>query len=434
LNRLATATGSLLDDSAAMNVPGVSIPWLYVGGLFAAFCWHTEDLWMYSCNHLHAGAPKTWYVIPASASSKFERAVRSLLPQLFAQHPDLLYQLVAMVAPADLRAQGVPVYQLTQRAGEFVITFPRAYHAGFSHGFNCAEAVNFATPDWLPYGRHAMACYRRHKRSPVLSVERLLCKMALRTASEPIDSRSRLSPSDADWVLPELRAVVADEIIERSAMPPGCHYMHTLGHSPVDSARRRAKGATASDDGDAAGLQADEDGSDAEAAELAELGRCTSSNGRAFGLFDTDVLTCVECNRVLFLSGITCLRCPPKEGAAAATAAAVPEGAATIEFPADSSTDSSTMTDENRTSSPPALGTANGAAAADSTSAPPPASTPASSAPPLSSCLRHVASLHRHVLAAGSGLGTAPLAAWRRHDDAFLHELCEMVKKRVDDW
>lgn len=112
--------------------------------LFAAFCWHTEDLWMYSCNHLHAGAPKTWYVIPASASSKFERAVRSLLPQLFAQHPDLLYQLVAMVAPADLRAQGVPVYQLTQRAGEFIITFPRAYHAGFSHGFNCAEAVRAA--------------------------------------------------------------------------------------------------------------------------------------------------------------------------------------------------------------------------------------------------------------------------------------------------
>jgi len=46
LSRLATAKGSLLNDT--VDVPGVSSPWLYVGGLFAAFCWHTEDLWMYS--------------------------------------------------------------------------------------------------------------------------------------------------------------------------------------------------------------------------------------------------------------------------------------------------------------------------------------------------------------------------------------------------
>ena len=45
------------------------------------------------------------YIVPASAASKFEKAVRSLLPQLFADQPDLLYQLLAMVAPADLRAQ-----------------------------------------------------------------------------------------------------------------------------------------------------------------------------------------------------------------------------------------------------------------------------------------------------------------------------------------
>lgn len=33
-----------------------------------------------------------------------------------------------------LIANDVDVCALDQRAGEFVVTFPRAYHAGFNHG------------------------------------------------------------------------------------------------------------------------------------------------------------------------------------------------------------------------------------------------------------------------------------------------------------
>lgn len=45
--------------------------------------------------------------------------------------------------------------QITQEAGEFMITFPYGYHAGFNHGFNCAESTNFATVRWIDYGKVA---------------------------------------------------------------------------------------------------------------------------------------------------------------------------------------------------------------------------------------------------------------------------------------
>ena len=47
---------------------------------------------------------------------------------------------------------------LVQQSGEFVITFPRGYHAGFNLGFNCAESVNFALESWIDLGRKAKAC------------------------------------------------------------------------------------------------------------------------------------------------------------------------------------------------------------------------------------------------------------------------------------
>lgn len=100
-------------------------------------------------------------------------------PELFHSQPDLLHQLVTIMNPNILMAAGVPVYRTDQRAGEFVITFPRAYHAGFNQGYNFAEAVNFAPADWMRMGRDCVNHYSKLRRVCVFSHDELVCKMAL---------------------------------------------------------------------------------------------------------------------------------------------------------------------------------------------------------------------------------------------------------------
>ncbi|XP_023233588.1 lysine-specific demethylase 5A-like [Centruroides sculpturatus] len=154
------------------------IPWTYVGMCFATFCWHNEDHWSYSINYLHWGEPKTWYGVPGDKAEAFEDSMRSAAPELFRSQPDLLHQLVTIMNPNILMSAGVPIYRTNQHAGEFVITFPRSYHAGFNQGYNFAEAVNFAPADWLPIGRVCISHYSMLHRFCVFSHDELVCKMA----------------------------------------------------------------------------------------------------------------------------------------------------------------------------------------------------------------------------------------------------------------
>ena len=83
---------------------------------------------------MHWGETKTWYGIPGADAEKFEAAIKCEAPDLFEAQPDLLFQLVTLMNPQRLTEAGVRVYACNQRPREFVITFPKAYHAGFNHG------------------------------------------------------------------------------------------------------------------------------------------------------------------------------------------------------------------------------------------------------------------------------------------------------------
>lgn len=102
--------------------------------MFSTFAWHIEDHHLYSVNYMHHGDSKKWYGIRGRDSAKFEQVMQTHLPELFALEPDLHYQLVTMVSPQVFLENGLQVSTLTQNAGEFVITFPGAYHGGFNCG------------------------------------------------------------------------------------------------------------------------------------------------------------------------------------------------------------------------------------------------------------------------------------------------------------
>lgn len=177
LNNLPVLEGSVLGHINC-DISGMKVPWMYVGMCFSTFCWHNEDHWSYSINYLHWGEPKTWYGVPGGEAEKFEAAMKSAAPELFQAQPDLLHQLVTIMNPNILMKAGVPIVRTNQHAGEFVITFPRSYHAGFNQGYNFAEAVNFAPPDWLAIGRECVLHYSNLKRYCVFSHDELVCKMA----------------------------------------------------------------------------------------------------------------------------------------------------------------------------------------------------------------------------------------------------------------
>ena len=188
------------------DISGMTVPWLYVGMCFSTFCWHNEDHYGYSANYQHFGATKTWYGIPGADAERFEEAMKQAVPELFESQPDLLFQLVTLLPPDRLKRAGVNVYALDQRAGQFVITFPQAYHAGFNHGFNFNEAVNFAPADWEPYGEAGVERLQEFRKQPCFSHDELLTTAAGRDTTI----------KTAKWLAPAMIRLRDREIQQRN--------------------------------------------------------------------------------------------------------------------------------------------------------------------------------------------------------------------------
>ncbi|XP_023637886.1 lysine-specific demethylase REF6 [Capsella rubella] len=185
MRAMARAEGSLLKFMKE-DIPGVTSPMVYIAMMFSWFAWHVEDHDLHSLNYLHMGASKTWYGVPKEAAPAFEEVVRvhgyggELNPLVTFS---TLGEKTTVMSPEVFVKAGIPCCRLVQNPGEFVVTFPGAYHSGFSHGFNFGEASNIATPQWLRMAKDAAIRRAAINYPPMVSHLQLLYDFALALGS-----------------------------------------------------------------------------------------------------------------------------------------------------------------------------------------------------------------------------------------------------------
>ncbi|NWT03693.1 KDM4C demethylase, partial [Mionectes macconnelli] len=147
----------VVEEECGISIEGVNTPYLYFGMWKTTFVWHTEDMDLYSINYLHFGEPK--YAVPPEHGKRLERLAQGRFFPSSSQGCDaFLRHKITLISPSILKNYGIPFDKVTQEPGEFMITFPYGYHAGFNHGYNCAESTNFATIRWIDYGKAAKLC------------------------------------------------------------------------------------------------------------------------------------------------------------------------------------------------------------------------------------------------------------------------------------
>ena len=77
--------------------------------------------------------------------------------------------------------------------GEYILTFPGSYHAGFSTGLNIGEAVNFVTKDWFHHGFECQDIYRKSREKiPVFPIEWLIIENIRNIKHVNVDKETKL--------------------------------------------------------------------------------------------------------------------------------------------------------------------------------------------------------------------------------------------------
>lgn len=199
---MASLVRNMGSDVAA---PGVLSTCLHVGMMYSSATWHLPPLYMYAIEYLHWGEAKRWYAVPGAHADRFESVYCD------AYYPGTAHcaaelRSMALQHPHKLQQAGVHVASALQEEGTFILTFPRAYRAHVDCGYNCAESLAFAPPEWMRVAGEAFARSRQMGATPPFALEEILSRLAHGDLSK--------SPATA-LVAPVLRTLVQEEIAGR---------------------------------------------------------------------------------------------------------------------------------------------------------------------------------------------------------------------------
>ena len=305
LNNLPVLRGPGEHESLLASLPehvaGLSQPYLYVGSTFASTCWHVEENNLYSVTYQHAGAAKMWYAIPAASCEAMENSFKRAVPDLFGNQLDAMIHVVTMLPPSTLRNDNVPVFRVEQNPGDFIVTFPKSYHAQVDCGFNVSEKVNFAPPDWLSHGTDAVERYRSCRKLSMFCHERLLCDSADTTSpklgaededkDEGKEEATTISENTARWLLPELRTMMNEERQAREQLAAD----GTVRSKLVVDKKKKKKSSS---------LPSSSSSSEAEAVVIVKKPK--EARLRTSPRTAEDDPECTICRSILHLSGVVC--------------------------------------------------------------------------------------------------------------------------------
>ncbi|KAK3913498.1 Lysine-specific demethylase 4D [Frankliniella fusca] len=149
---------------------GVSFPALYFGGLHSVFPLHTEDLSCWSFNYVYHGCPKFWYVfmeyfgimeimIPPTSVSRLTDALHR--KGFYGSHKwcrNTLNHKFYIPLPQFFAEENIPYEVVIQQEKEGIVVLPNTAHTGGNLGPNLAEACNFGSNKWIPYGCVSSNC------------------------------------------------------------------------------------------------------------------------------------------------------------------------------------------------------------------------------------------------------------------------------------
>ncbi|XP_026271626.1 uncharacterized protein LOC113201878 [Frankliniella occidentalis] len=153
----ATTMNRLLKE----HYSGVTRPMLYFGTTHTFAPVHVEDGSLFSINFLHYGQPKLWFVVPPRAVNQLRNCLADLKTNSL--HSDCpngpLGHKYYVPTAAWMEEKKIPYKVIIQKPKQAVVLYPNAAHWVVNLGMNCAEASNFPSKMWLPYGLASVKCH-----------------------------------------------------------------------------------------------------------------------------------------------------------------------------------------------------------------------------------------------------------------------------------